>query len=192
MFMAYISTALPLPETKLFLWSHAMNLSLLTLNKDNVNSGNTNWSEEKIVTVVIAIFYFKQLQINAPPPPQSFRTSTGFEPMASALALFFGSIWIAYIVNCNNCNLQCKQLQRPWVWIPLKSWNFFQVNLQLLKLQLPLQWSYLHLNLYHCRQNPLKISLLVLWCDCLNETTLVLFSDQIINFIFQFFAKYWI
>ena len=67
MFMAYISTAVPLPETKLFLWSHAMNLSLLILNKDNVNSGNTNSSEEKIVTVVIAIFYFKQLQINAPP-----------------------------------------------------------------------------------------------------------------------------
>ena len=55
MFMTYISTVVPLPETKLFLWSHAMKLSLLTLNKDNVNSGNTNLSEEKLVTVVIAI-----------------------------------------------------------------------------------------------------------------------------------------
>ena len=55
MFMVYISTAVPLPEKKLFLWSHAMKLSLLTLNKDNVNSGNTNLSEEKIFTVVIAI-----------------------------------------------------------------------------------------------------------------------------------------
>ena len=57
MFMAYISTAVPLPETKLFLWSHAMKLSLLKLNKIelNVNSGNTNLSEEKIFTVVIAI-----------------------------------------------------------------------------------------------------------------------------------------
>ena len=178
MFMAYISTAVPLPETKLFLWSHAMNLSLLTLNKDNVNSGNTNWSEEKIVTVVIAIFYLKQLQINAPPPPPSiFQDFNRIWTHGLCISTIF---WV---------NLQ---LQRPWVWIPLKSWNFFQVNLQLLKLQLPLQWSYLHLNLYHCRQNPLKISLLVLWCDCLNETTLVLFSDQIINFIFQFFAKYWI
>ena len=55
MFMAYISTAVPLPETKYFLWSHAMKLSLLTLNKDNVNSGNTSLSEDKIVTVVITI-----------------------------------------------------------------------------------------------------------------------------------------
>ena len=55
MFMTYISTAVPLPETTLLLWSHAMKLSLLTLNKDNVNSGNTNLSEYNIFTVVIAI-----------------------------------------------------------------------------------------------------------------------------------------
>ena len=35
--------------------------------------------------------------------------------------------------------------QRPWVQIPLKSRNFFRVNLQLLKLQLPLRRSHLHL-----------------------------------------------
>ena len=55
MFMAYISTAVPLPETKLLLWSHAMKLSLLTLNKHNINSGNTNLSEYNNITVVIAI-----------------------------------------------------------------------------------------------------------------------------------------
>ena len=35
--------------------------------------------------------------------------------------------------------------QRPWVPIPLKSRNVFQVYSQLLKLQLPLRWSYPHL-----------------------------------------------
>ena len=34
--------------------------------------------------------------------------------------------------------------QRPWVRIPLKFRIFFQINLQLLKLQLPLRRSYLH------------------------------------------------
>ena len=41
--------------------------------------------------------------------------------------------------------------QRPWVRIPLKSRKFFAVYLQLLKLQLPMQRSYLHLTIIHMR-----------------------------------------
>ena len=48
-----------------------------------------------IVAVVIAIF--RQLQIHPPPPPKKktnkFRTSTGFELMASALGLQCSTIW---------------------------------------------------------------------------------------------------
>ena len=49
-------------------------------NEDDVNCGNTIFNQDVIVPVVIAI---KQLQIN---PEKKFGASTGFEPMASALA----------------------------------------------------------------------------------------------------------
>ena len=41
--------------------------------------------------------------------------------------------------------------QRPWVRIPLKFRKLFAVYLQLLKLQLPLRRSYLHLIVFRMR-----------------------------------------
>ena len=54
-------------------------------NEDDVNCGTTIFNEDVIVPVVIAI---KQLQIN---PEKKFGASTGFEPMASALAHTLGA-----------------------------------------------------------------------------------------------------
>ena len=45
--------------------------------------------------------------------------------------------------NGRTCTAALTQM--PWVWIRLKSRNFFQVYLYLLKLQLPLRRSYRHL-----------------------------------------------
>ena len=56
-----------------------------------MNRGNTIFNEDVIVPVVIAI---KQVQINHPPPQKKkkkFGSSTGFEPMASALADTLGA-----------------------------------------------------------------------------------------------------
>ena len=71
--------------------------------------------------------------------------STGFEPMASALAL-----QLSNQLSCEDPPIHWEQAnllvaalkQRPWVRIPLRSRNFFRVNLQLLKLQLPLRRSF--------------------------------------------------
>ena len=61
-------------------------------NEDDVNREKTIFNEDVIVPVVIAI---KQLQIKPPPPKKKkkkkFGASTGFEPMASALADTLGA-----------------------------------------------------------------------------------------------------
>ena len=58
-------------------------------HEDDVNCGNTNLNEVMIVAVVIEN-----------EPEKKFETSTGFEPMASALPL-------ELICNYLNCNFHC-------------------------------------------------------------------------------------
>ena len=74
-----------------------------------------------------------------------FTSSSCFNPFAFEMS----SINWPVLANVGAYTWSTAALtQRPWVQIPLKSWNCFRVNLQLLKLQLPLQRSCLHLNKY--------------------------------------------
>ena len=54
----------------------------INANEDVVNYGNSNLNEKTMIVAVVVAF--KQLQIS---PKKILGTSTGFEPMASALAL---------------------------------------------------------------------------------------------------------
>ena len=61
-----------------------------------------------------------------------------------------GKLW-RYRWRCENIshsrNTSCSERSVELLYNISCLWNFFRVNLQLLKLQLPLRWSYLHFNL---------------------------------------------